>query len=228
MALRCMDIQTDNWLSQQAQTQLRKSLEAGLTPVLFAPSFTEQIQLAQFLSRNGLDFGCKVTTFKAWLEDAWRMFGDGRQLVSADERYIYMRQVIKERTQVEDPDKLSFSEGLVKLCVRLAAEDLVYVPKVAQTILDNLARPGDDKDKAPYVVGRLSALPKSELQLSVMDLQVYDCLQAYADRIQEKGLVESNQAALLISSLMVEAGARPEPLFVYVSSYLSSWQQDER
>ena len=79
-----------------AYTALKEQLAAGLRPVLLLPSGPDTERALTELSASS-PTGLRCMTFDRYIGDAWDQFGDGRAIISPDQRSSYARRRPGER-----------------------------------------------------------------------------------------------------------------------------------
>lgn len=87
MALRLVVGRTNTGKTAVALDLMRDARRAGREPVLVLPSQPDVLQAADELANDDA-LGFRVTTFDAYLEDAWARCGDGRAIVKGPTRRI--------------------------------------------------------------------------------------------------------------------------------------------
>ncbi len=87
MTLRLVVGRTNTGKTRVALDLMRDARSSGREPVLVLPSQPDVIQAADELAKDDA-LGFRVTTFDAYLEDAWARCGDGRAIVKGPTRRL--------------------------------------------------------------------------------------------------------------------------------------------
>lgn len=124
MSLTIVTTNTERLVGPEVEACLREQLAAPGCATLLVPSF-DQALLAQksLASADEFGLGIRVDTPRSWAEERWGVWGDGRIIVSEEERRLLIRAVLKNN---RTPEELSSEhlEGTVELLVQLAREGL--------------------------------------------------------------------------------------------------------
>ena len=132
---------------------------------LLVESSGQRDAMRRELAHAGAGVGIEVTTPASWLAGLWELAGDGRAVVGALERQLLMASVLDGR-DAEDIAPLRTNPGTVRMLCRMAGELLPYILDASEGVL---------MSDAERVVGSL--------------------MEAYADELASRGLVERCQAA---------------------------------
>jgi len=95
---------------------LRDAALSGRQAVLLLPRRTRVASLRDSLVKQAA-VGVEVTTFSAWVESQWALFGDGRRLVTPTVRDAAVAQALAASPKFAD---LASKRGTVRLVARLA------------------------------------------------------------------------------------------------------------
>lgn len=97
---------------QGACTLLANARSHDLRAVMLTRSASAAQSVQRALAARGRGFGIDVTTPRAWLADAWELFGDGRAIVDATQRWAALHAVLKERGATASKGYLNLLEAL--------------------------------------------------------------------------------------------------------------------
>ena len=117
---------------------LRLRAEGRVPTVLVSSSADVGVVKNALMERNA-SFGVRVETVDAWVADRWELFGDGRRIVSPNERVLWARRALEE---AKDP-LLGSTPGVVSVVADVARdalfpfEDLAAAKRMATEPLTN-------------------------------------------------------------------------------------------
>ena len=132
---------------------------------LVVRSYDETVAVKKLLAAAGPALGVQVVTLKDWLQDAWELFGDGRQRFDAVQRELMVRRVLQDGAPA----------------TQLGAEPLACTPGIVE-LVGAVAR-----DALP------AALAADRAGFAGAELQVLDALHRYQHLLEQQGLVEDSQ-----------------------------------
>lgn len=137
---------------------------------LVVRSYDETVAVKKLLDAAGGALGVQVVTLKDWLQDAWELFGDGRQRFDAVQRELMVRRVLQDGSSAAQP----------------GAEPLACTPGIVE-LLGTVAR-----DALP------AALAADRADFAGAELQVLDALHGYQALLEQQGLVEDSQVVAFL------------------------------
>ncbi|MGN0034430.1 MAG: hypothetical protein ACI364_01700, partial [Coriobacteriales bacterium] len=93
---------------------------------LVVRSYDETVAVKKLLDAAGGALGVQVVTLKDWLQDAWELFGDGRQRFDAVQRELMVRRVLQDGSSAAQPgaEPLACTPGIVELLGTVARDAL--------------------------------------------------------------------------------------------------------
>jgi len=172
MALRLVVGRTNTGKSGVALDLMRDARSSGREPILVLPSQPDVLMAADELAKCDA-LGFRVTTFDAYLEDAWARCGDGRAIVRSPTRRLLVSSAARRAGTGSGTGELALS------CVTALAGQLgegwrsnspsVRGPgaKLAESILlyrDALVRLGlVEREEAAYALAGMADLPGDPL-----------------------------------------------------------------
>ena len=178
--------------------------------VLFA-SYDQALEYRKALAAESpkAAFGVQVSTFSAWLKDAWELFGDGRGLVSAAQRSFAVHWLLENEPAAQ---ALELTDGGIALICRFISQ-AVGLPQL------------DD------------ALAGGTEGLSPQENAVLNLVEPYRALLRQHGLVEPGDALAAIAgrapaygfelSEGVEPGAAFDWFVKATSSECVRWEAEE-
>ncbi len=105
--------------SGEVNARLFDSLDRGEQPVLIVPSVADQRRAIAELAAKRI-LGITVTPFVSWADGLWRLYGDGRRIVSDVAREALAAQAIRE-AHLTALEAVAATPGLARLVARVAA-----------------------------------------------------------------------------------------------------------
>ena len=85
--------------------------------VVLVPNYTRSVAIQKKKAAEGnMTFGTTVSSLGAWVADLWQLYGDGRTIVSATERALLIKRVLKETGVLRD------TPGTVRLVCRMVSQ----------------------------------------------------------------------------------------------------------
>lgn len=152
--------------------------------VLLAPTFAELDLCRHDAAEAGVSLGIDYKTSTSWLRSLWELLGDGRGFVDNLQRQMLFSDMV---TRLDDADlqPLSRSQGTVRMLARMARDVL---PGVAGTGAERCR--GDNCQPEP----------KSDAEARVFEL-----LRAYAGGLDRRDMVESCEAADIMTSVLADS-----------------------
>lgn len=123
MSLTIVTTQTERLVGPEVEVCLHEQLASRGHATLLVPSFDQALSAQQALAETDkLDLGVQVDTPQSWAEERWGVWGDGRFVVSQEERRLLIRAVLKKKNVLQGAS--DHIEGTVELLVQLAREGL--------------------------------------------------------------------------------------------------------
>ncbi|MGI6104577.1 MAG: PD-(D/E)XK nuclease family protein [Raoultibacter sp.] len=151
------------------KTLLLQTAQAGQGVVVIAPSFAGAMQLKKQWAEEEFSFGLTIATLSSWVQDRWELYGDGRVIVSSNERNLLVDKALRQAREREIIHELAHTPGTIKLLASMAKENLVEL----------ISNECSEKAKEP---------------LTVAELEVLEVLKVYAGLLSEHNLCEYVQA----------------------------------
>lgn len=152
--------------------------------VLLAPTFAELDLCRHDAAEAGISLGIDYKTPASWLRSLWELLGDGRGFVDNLQRQMLFSDMIARRDDA-DLQPLSRSQGTVRMLARMARDVLPGVAGTgAERCCDNVCKPK----------------PKSDAEARVFEL-----LRAYAGGLDRRDMVESCEAADIMTSVLADS-----------------------
>ncbi len=148
---------------------VREAAASGRRPSLLLPTYPDVVRATAELS-HGRQLGIHVEQLDRWIEDQWSLWGDGRRLVHPAQRPLVMAGAITA-TRLSVLARSAATPGFVRL--------------------------------ATYVAQRAAEEPRSCVDESRMtsaaDSELASLLREYRRLLDDAGLVEPGEAALVLS-----------------------------
>ena len=162
MGLLLYKQQTDAFLSNSVQGQLRASLERWGSAQLIVPSSDAVLLVKRQLGAiQELSVGVNVSTFDEWMRDQWKLYGSSDRLLSATLRKVFFQQIL-DGMSVDELGTLTTSKGTVELLSKLAPE---YLTELDQIMASGQLSTG--QMSACKVLERYKALLEEKLYVEV-------------------------------------------------------------
>ena len=120
MSLRIIQSANADFISRSLLEELEQARNENNHPICLVPTFEDVDDLKMSLANEGIGFGVEVFTVSTFLENMWRMWGDGRSLVSNVQRYISMRRALMGVG-------IELSPGAIRFATSIAKQSLGYV-----------------------------------------------------------------------------------------------------
>ena len=119
MALHLITGRANAGKTKFVNARLAEALKRGETPVLVVPSMAD---VRRTIGEIAMKFpvGVRVTTWNTWLEELWRLHGDGRRFIEDPARRALLERVIGQCSLSGLESALS-SRGLLSMVAKLVA-----------------------------------------------------------------------------------------------------------
>lgn len=207
------------------QTEPDSASAVSLPDVLLLPTFSEAEEAKKRLATEGPKrlFGVTVSTFSAWVEDLWGLYGDGRALVSEATRYAFMQVALEReakylanRHAVSDfpafgqgvPSNALLTPGTVPFACKIVRAGAGLVP------FENAI--GQARNS------RFAALPSNDgVSLSGLERAIL----RYFDLLEEHGQIERGTALRILADSADQPFARSTTVRMESTAPLT-WQQE--
>lgn len=170
MALHIVRSKDERLVSPAALECLREIHEASGRVIAFAPSFAQALDIQKTLAaEKGLALDVTSTTLESWVEERWRLYGDGTSFIDATTRIVLMRSALVSSAHVLDKE-IDGGVGTLGLLCDLASEALAWIPFNGEGELD---------------AGKLGAMGLTHSELCALDV-----IASYSGSLGVHGLVE--------------------------------------
>lgn len=181
MSLAIMSIRDERLVGPEVTAVLGERVSKGRV-VLLVPSFAQGLVAQRHLAREGLSLGVTVSTPRAWAEERWGVWGDGRRLVDDVTREVLAHRVLA-RAAARPGSGVGDTPGAV-------------------AVLADLARAG-----LPWLVG--AAVPDG---VTGAEAALVGLVSDYASELEGHGLIEPCSAMVALPRILDGAGASVPPL----------------
>lgn len=156
------------------KTVLEDMGEGAREAVLLVPSFAAVQGYRKAFADLPFGFGITVTTFSAWIADRWGLYGDGRAIVTSDQRNLLMHKALSLTSAEGKADSLEVSPGTVKMLAAMAEEAYPYLVKTHSF---------------------------DSLNLSVAEVQMCEVMHIYGELLAARSLCENAEALIMLTDI---------------------------
>ncbi|MGI6755846.1 MAG: PD-(D/E)XK nuclease family protein [Atopobiaceae bacterium] len=118
----------DTCLARALREQLATKESTAQEITVLVPTFDQVNDIKRsFANSAELSLGLRLTTVSAWVRERWSVFGDGRKIISHDERYVLVKQTMRAGCSEGSEDTSPQSEGEIGALAHLSQRILPYI-----------------------------------------------------------------------------------------------------
>ena len=184
MAIKRLIASNSQEVEALAQALLQGKHQLSDPWVFLVSDHSTALQYKKRWVKKDFIFGLEILSFSSWLEDRWELYGDGRHVVSAAQRKIFLCKALLHTSKEKGLRSLSLSFGTVEMLSRMAQKEFAALLASKQ-------------DMSVYS------------HLSPAEKELLNVLSVYGSLIHEQGLAELSD---LMSSLSMSAWPSPRIL----------------
>ena len=199
MSLTIVTTNTECLVGPEVEARLRKQLASAGHATLLVPSFDQALLAQQTLAcADDFGLGVQVATPQSWAEERWGVWGDGRTLVSEEERRLLMRTVLRRARAAAKASDTSDAPDVAKAS-EASSESAESSERLEGTVdlLVKLAREG-----LPAFVS--ASVPEGITQAEAATVEV---LKSYAEMLATHDRIETSELMSELSEVLSASGS---------------------